>query len=192
MILRKSHKINSTNYWEAKSCFIVSAFHSSWVCLLASQKHSISSPSCADRNNFERSHSTCACALGIGIHKTKYHSSWLLCFCTLRKQGSVHTVEMPLSKTTRNPLSIHKGLYKLHKRVPHWDFVQHGLHYLNHSNWIGESYIHISLHKVVSSNNSIVIPNNTVRYVIITPKLPVSQSRLNLIKRSEKSHTVSK
>lgn len=44
---------------------------------------------------------------------------------------------------------------------------------------------------MVSANNSIVIPNNTVRYVII-PKLPVSQSRFNLIKRPEKSHTVSK
>lgn len=120
MILRKIHKISSTNYWEAKSCFLVSAFHSSWVCLLASQNHSISSPSCANRYKFEGSHFTRACALGIGIHKTKHHSSWLLCFWTLRKEGSMHTLEMAaLWKTTeKNALFIPKGLHKLHKRVP--------------------------------------------------------------------------
>lgn len=50
------------------------------------------------------------------------------------------------------------------------------------SDWIEESYSHISLYKIASSNNASVVPQNSGRYVMI-PNLPFRKCRLNLIKR---------
>lgn len=154
--------------------------------LLASHNHSISSPSCADWYPFVGSSSTHACARGIGIHKVTIIRP--ACFVSAPTEKTVEG----MWETTQRGMSSQcpEGMHNSTSEDQSELLCNMAYNIkVTLSKWIEQSYIRISLYKAVSSNNSIVVPNNPWTWVIIIiPNLPIRKCRLHLIKRSKKSH----
>lgn len=157
------------------------------VHLLASHNHSVSSLSCADRYIFAGSGSTHACATGIEMHKLTV----ILPGCSEKADEGIywrhqcrkpHREECSFSAQKECTNSSREG----HSEIL-WNVdltVLKSLCQNEYKNLISTFHFTKQFH----DNNSIVVSNNFWTCVIIIPNLAIRKRRLNLIKRSKKSH----